>query len=147
MLACNARVARRSHSFAVMAMLATHPDTISDVLEELDTIESALELVQRQAKRVMRATEALCIVVDYARGAAWSVYGTVESAALYELVLDVASSGRRQTIGTTVVEPIGPLPARAVLVVRRQATMYSTAELFALGTVARLAADELDRYF
>jgi hypothetical protein len=95
----------------------------------------------------MRATEVLCIVVDYARGGAWSVYGTVESPALYELVIDVASSGQRQTIGTTVVEPIGPLPARAVLVVRRQATSYTTAELHALSTVARTAAEELERYF
>ena len=127
-------------------MLAPRPDTLSDVLEELDTIEVALEIVQRQAKRVMRATEVLCIVVDYARGGAWSVYGTVESPALYELVIDVASSGHRQTIGATVVEPIGALPARAVLVVRRQATGYTSAELFALATIARMADDELGRY-
>jgi hypothetical protein len=129
-----------------MEMLATRPDTLSDVLEELDTIESTLEIIQRQAKRVMRATEALCIVVDYARGGAWSIHGTVESPSLYELVIDVASSGRRQTIGSTVVVPIGPVPARAVLVVRRCAPGYTPAELFALGSVTRMAAEELERY-
>ena len=132
-----------------MDMVATsnerEPRSISDVLDELDTLDSAIELIQRQACRITRSAEALCIVLDWARGAAWTLHGDVEGP-LRDLAQEVASTGRRQVIGTTVFEPVGALPARAVLLVRRHATRFSPDELAALRAVASGADEELEAF-
>jgi hypothetical protein len=105
-------------------------------IEHTETARAAALLLQREACRVTRSSEALCVVFDWPRRTAWTVHGRVTFDQLTELVAEVAGSGRRSVVGPAVVEPIGPAPTRAVLAIRRHARAYDDLELAALSRLA-----------
>ena len=82
------------------------------------SLGSGVVQLQRDICKLLHVTDALCIWIDWPRRTAWSVTGKL-GVQVQELVLDVAGSNRHKLINNTLVEPIGPCPARAALALRR----------------------------
>ncbi len=84
-------------------------------------IEPAITALQREACRLTRSHEATVVTVDWANRRVWTLHGSVMSDEVRELVARVARRGQREVFGHALVEPIGSAPARAVLILRREA--------------------------
>ncbi len=101
------------------------------------TFEGAARLIEREALRLTGAAEAQCVAFDWVHRRAWSWRGEITTATVIELVADVAGRGRRTSIGSALVEPIGPAPSGAVIALRRRSGTFSPTDLGALaGLVA-----------
>jgi hypothetical protein len=83
------------------------------------TFDAAALRFQREARRLTRSTEALCVGFDWPRRIAWTVHGRIANEAVKELVAQVAGSGRWSLLGNALLLPIGAVPARVVLALRR----------------------------
>ena len=102
--------------------------------------------LQHEACRLVRATEALCVVFDWPRRAAWTVQGPIVNESVRELVAQVAGSGRRSILGNALLEPIGPAPSRVVLALRKPTgATFSVQEVAILSTLALGLAASFDR--
>lgn len=84
-------------------------------------LRPAVAALQREACRLTRSNEATVVTFDRERDTMWTLDGSVMSDEMCALVARVASRGQREVFGHALVEPIGAAPARAVLVLRRQA--------------------------
>ena len=62
----------------------------------------------------------------------WTLDGSVMSDEVRALVARVAHRGQREVFGHALIEPIGTAPARAVLVLRRDAAARFTPDDIAL---------------
>lgn len=105
---------------------------------------AAATAVETEARRVTRSDEALCVLVDWANGVAFTPRGRIDMAEVCELVRDVASRGQPRQVGDALLVPLGAAPARAVLAVRRRIP-YSQDEHTALAGVVATATPVLDR--
>lgn len=109
------------------------------------TFEGAAERIEREACRLTGCVEALCVAFDWARRRAWTSRGELVAPQVKELVIEVAGRGRRQVLGSALVAPIGPAPARAVLALRRRSGGYAPADLAAITALTGGVATTLAR--
>jgi hypothetical protein len=101
--------------------------------------------LQRDVCKLLRVTDALVVWIDWPRRAAWSVTGRLGDQ-VQELVTTVAGSGRRSIVGSTLVEPLGRAPARAVLALRRSSgSTFGATDVAMIGTLAASIAPALER--
>jgi hypothetical protein len=117
------------------------PANLLSIADEQRLRDAALRL-QVEACRLTRSAHAMLVTYDWQRHTAWTVEGPVASIVVRDLVAQVAGSGRRQVLATSLVEPIGGAPAKAVLCLRRPPGQRFTDDDVALVTalVAALAA-------
>jgi hypothetical protein len=108
-------------------------------------LRTAIVRLQREMCSLLRLTDALCVWLDWPRRVVWSVTGRT-SEQVQELVLGVAGSGRPSLLGSALLQPIGPPPARAVFAFRRSpGTTFDPGELAMISTLASGLAPALDR--
>ena len=106
-------------------------------------LPAAMRVLHRGLSRLTDSPDVMCVWFDAALGSAWWVPDRgapcVLDGQVNHLVAWVAGSGQRVVLDHTLAEPIGPAPARAVLLVRRPPTsaMYGDLEI---ATVAAIAA-------
>ena len=133
----------------VMATPLASMQDLSAIIRTLaaePTFETAARLVQREACRLTRSTDALVVVVDWARSVIWTLQGRVTSEATQQLVAQVASSGHRSVLGNSLLEPLGNAPARAVLALRRPSGLsFQPAEVAMVAALAGGFAPILER--
>jgi hypothetical protein len=109
------------------------------------SLVAAAAQLQRDACKLLRVTNAACIWIDWPRRTASTLEGRLGEQ-LEELVLEVAGCGRRSLIGSSLVEPLGPPPTRAVLALRKPTgTTFDSSELTLIRTLAAGIAPALDR--
>ncbi|MBA2539188.1 MAG: hypothetical protein H0V17_06095 [Deltaproteobacteria bacterium] len=109
------------------------------------TFAAGANQLQRDLCKLLHVTDALCLWIDWPRRTVWNATGQV-SGQLSELVTDVAGCGKRETLGSTLLQPIGPRPARAVLALRRPSgSTFDVSELAMIATLAAGIAPALDR--
>lgn len=120
--------------------------TLAKDIANESSFERAAVRLQREACRLVRAAEAVCVVFDWPRRAAWTVQGPIANESVKELVAQVAGSGHRSIIGNALLEPIGPAPSRAVLALRKPtAATFSVQEVAMISTLAMGLATSIDR--
>lgn len=96
------------------------PANLAAIVREVlqaTTLHAAVTAFEHELTRALNVTDVLCVWMDWPRRIGWSVRGRV-SARLQELAPEVAGSGRRVILDNAIVEPIGPAPSRAVLVLK-----------------------------
>jgi hypothetical protein len=109
------------------------------------SLEAAVDRLQRDARRLLGVTDALCVWIDWPRRIARTLTGRA-SAHVEDIVIETAGSGRRATLGSSILEPIGPTPARAVLALRKPSGVaFAANELAMIATLAAGIAPALDR--
>jgi hypothetical protein len=119
--------------------------TIARNLASATSLLPGVLTLQRDVGKLLRASDVLCIWIDWPRGIAYCSSGRV-SPQVHELVTQVAGSGRRSHVGGALVEPLGAAPARAVLALRRPSgAIFTSHELTILHTLAAGLAPVLDR--
>ncbi len=110
------------------------------------SFERAAARLQQEACKLARAAEALCVVFDWPRRAAWTITGPIANESVKELVAEVAGSGHRSIIGNALLEPIGPAPSRAVLALRKPTgATFSVSDIAMISTLALGLASSIDR--
>jgi biotin carboxyl carrier protein len=106
-------------------------------------LPAAMRVLYHGLSQLTGSPDAMCVFFDPALCATWAVPDGNAPRALddrvQQLVAEVAGSGRRAVLGHALIEPVGPAPARAVLVIRRPpaAEAYGSSEI---ATVAAIAA-------
>jgi hypothetical protein len=106
-------------------------------------LPAAMRVLHHGLSQLTDSPDVMCVFFDAALGSAWAVPDgrapRVLDDQVHQLVAWVAGSGQRMVLGHALVEPIGPAPARAVLLLRRPRTsaMYGDLEI---ATVAAIAA-------
>jgi hypothetical protein len=109
------------------------------------SLRGAVSRLERDTRPLLGLTDALCVWLDWPHRVVWSIAGRA-SAAVQELVIAVAGSGRRTLLGNALIEPIGPPPARAVLAIRRSpGHEFDAGELTLIATLSNSIAPTLDR--
>lgn len=95
------------------------PARIARIVAQLERACSldALATFEIQLASALEIGEVLGVWIDWARRRTWCPRGVV-SDRLEALVPEAAGSGRRVVLGNALLEPIGPVPARAVLVLK-----------------------------
>ena len=115
------------------------------IATEINFERAALRL-QRDAARLANAVEAVCVVFDWPRRAAWTVRGAINNESVKELVAEVAGSGRRSVVGNALLQPIGPAPARAVLALRKPpGATFTIAEISMISVLTDGLASSINR--
>lgn len=117
---------------------------VSRAIAAEETFFAAARRLEREARRLTRASEALCVAFDWARRRAWSADGEITTEAVKDLVSQVAGSGRWSMIGNALVVPIGQTPACAVLALRRPGT-FQLAEAGLVSALAGGVAPTIER--
>ena len=124
----------------------TDLSALATMIASESSFERAAIRLQRDACRLARAAEALCVVFDWPRRAARTVQGPIANESVKELVAQVAGSGHRSIIGNALLEPIGPAPSRAVLALRKPTgATFSAQEIAMISTLALGLATSIDR--
>ena len=109
------------------------------------TLRDGAERLQKDACRILHLRDALCFWIDWPHRIAWTIAGRVNHD-LEEAVIEAAGTGKRSHLAGAVIEPVGPIPARAVLVLRKpQGIAFSPQELIVISTLATSIAPALDR--
>ncbi|MCW5807739.1 MAG: hypothetical protein KIT31_35630 [Deltaproteobacteria bacterium] len=136
-----------SGGFSAVTPMPTMHDlagVVRDLAAATDRVAGIVQL-QRSVQHLLRVSDALCVWIDWPRRTASSISGRV-SEQLEELVIEVAGRGRRSLMGSALLEPVGPAPARAVLALRRPTTLaFGRDELAMIGALAIGIAPALDR--
>ena len=86
------------------------------MLEATPTIETVQRFEEGLAVE-LAATDVMCVWIDASSRTAWSVGGPLAER-LQNIVPEIAEHGRRLVVGSAIVEPIGPAPSRAALIVK-----------------------------
>jgi hypothetical protein len=119
--------------------------TVAKNVANASSLVAAAAQLQRDACKLLRVTNAVCIWLDWPRRIASTLDGRLGEQ-LEELAIDVAGSGRRSLIGSALVEPLGPPPTRMVLALRKPTgTTFDASELTIIRTLAAGIAPALDR--
>ena len=123
----------RAFSNPVPSMLELSAATRAVAAEPV--LRSAVAALQREACRLTRSREATVVTFDWDKRTAWTLDGSLMSGEVRALVTRVAGGGQREVSGSSLIEPIGGAPARAVLALRR-----APGERFGEDDVALIAA-------
>lgn len=105
-------------------------------------LSGAMRVLHHGLSRLTDSPDALCVFFDPALCSTWSVPDDNAPCALddcvQQLVAQVAGSGQRVVLGHALVEPVGPAPARAVLVLRRPlaGAAYGSLEIATVAAIA-----------
>jgi hypothetical protein len=119
--------------------------SIARNLATAGSLVSAVLQLQHDICKLLRVTDALCLVIDWPHRTVWSTTGQL-GGQISELVTDIAGSGKREMLGSTLMQPIGPSPARAVLGLRRPpGSTFDLTEQAMIATLASGIAPSLDR--
>jgi len=106
-------------------------------------LAAAMRVLHHGLARLTDSHDARCVFFDAALCSVWAVSDGDPPRALddqaQQLVAKVARSGRRAVLGHALVEPVGPAPARAVLMLCRPRTSAAYGE-HEIATVAAIAA-------
>jgi membrane fusion protein (multidrug efflux system) len=104
-------------------------------------LAAAMRVLHHGLSRLTDSADAMCVFFDAARCSAWVPDGDPPRALdeMQQLVAQVAGSGRRAVLGHALLEPVGPAPAHAVLMVRRPRTRGAYGE-HEIATIAAIAA-------
>ncbi|HEX7840032.1 MAG TPA: hypothetical protein VF469_21295, partial [Kofleriaceae bacterium] len=106
-------------------------------------LPAAMRVLHHGLARLTDSSDAMCVFFDAALCSAWALPDGKTPCAIddqvQQLVAQVAGTGRRAVLGRALVEPVGPAPARAVLVLRRPPTGAAYGDLD-IATVAAIAA-------
>lgn len=140
------RVARPGVMATPMAMPSMHDIAAlaRDLTNERSLVAAALRL-QRELCRLLRVSDVLCIWIDWPRDTTWTVSGKL-GAQVHVLVTQVAGTGRRQIVASTLFEPLGPPPSRSVLALRKPpGTSFAESELAMLSALAVGISPTLDK--
>ena len=122
------------------------PAAVIRALTAIKTFPEAANLVQREACRLTRASDAMVVVVDWARSLVWTLHRQVTVEATQRLVVQVAGTGERSVHGTSVFEPLGNAPACLVLAVRRPPEMaFQPGDVVVIAAFAAKIAPILQR--
>lgn len=109
------------------------------------SLQGALAQLQRDLERLFELAEVACLWLDWPNGAVLWLGGQLGEP-LQTLVSNVAGSGRRVLVGSMLLEPVGPPPARVVLALRKPSGRAFTAtERTVIATLAAGIAPALDR--
>jgi hypothetical protein len=139
-------IAARPGVMATGVPSMTDLTSLAKAIANESSFERAAVRLQHEACRLARAAEALCVVFDWPRRAAWTVQGPIANESVKELVAQVAGSGHRSIIGNALLEPIGPAPSRAVLALRKATgATFSVSEIAMISTLALGLATSIDR--
>jgi hypothetical protein len=121
---------------------------LSGIVKTLTSARSltrAVLTLQNDLCRLLRVTDALVLWIDWPRRTVWSVDGQM-CGQLAELVTDVAGGGKPETMGSTLLQPIGLRPARAIVALRRPSgSIFDVTERAMITTLAAGIAPALDR--
>lgn len=118
---------------------------IARSLATASSLSAAVVELQRDICKLLRVTDALCLLIDWPRRTVWSTTGKLGDR-ISALVTDVAGRGKREVLGSTLIQPIGPSPARAVLGLRRPSgSTFELTEQAMIATLASGIAPSLDR--
>jgi len=107
-------------------------------------LDSATLLVEREARRITESALALVVIFDGAQRSAWTPRGYALTPEVIRLVSLVASAGERAISAHTIVEPFGPAPSRAVLVLRRDGRSYRDGDYAAVHSLVEAVAPSLE---
>ncbi|HEU0037514.1 MAG TPA: hypothetical protein VFQ53_43180 [Kofleriaceae bacterium] len=140
------RVAKPGVLATPMAMPSMHDlAKLARDLTNESSLWSAVRWLQRELCRVLRVSDALCVWIDWPRDAAWTLTGKV-GPQVHDLVTQVAGRGRREVLGSTLVEPLGPPPSRAVLALRKSpGVTFGETELVMISALGAGIAPTLDK--
>jgi len=119
---------------------------VSRAIAAAPSFDAAALRLEREARRLTRASEVLCVSIDWARRIAWTVHNQIVNEAVIELVSQVAGSGRWVLIGNALVVPIGQAPARCVLALRRPGP-FQRAEAGLVSALCGGVAPTMERLF
>lgn len=118
--------------FQLARRIALQPDLLA-----------AMRVLHHGLSRLTDSPDVMCVLFDAALCTAWVVpHGDAPRALddqVHQLVARVAGSGQRAVLDHVLVEPVGPAPARAVLLLRRPPTRAAYGEL-EVATVAAISA-------
>jgi len=105
-------------------------------------LSAATRALQQGMSQLTDSPDAMCVLFDPAQGSAWAVPDgnaprKIDHRA-QQLIAQVAVSGQRALLGRALIEPVGPAPARAVLVIRRSpaSPAYGAHEVVTLAAIA-----------
>ena len=105
-------------------------------------LPAAARALQQGMSQLTESPDAMCVLFDPALCSAWAVPDGGAPRKLddraQQLIAQVAVSGQRVLLGRALIEPVGPAPARAVLVVRRPpaSPAYGVHEVATLAAIA-----------
>jgi hypothetical protein len=134
----------------VSALRATRrlPPSFAALVEAFEravSLKDGVSDLEHGLVEMLELENVMIVWMDWPRRIASSLVGRV-SPRLQELTPIVAGSGRRVVLGNAVIEPIGPAPARAVLVMKGAAErVFDRHMLRVLPRVAARIAPTLER--
>ena len=109
------------------------------------SLPNATRLVENEAKRLTGSALALCVFFDWTQRRAWTLQGHDPGEMFNEIIAEVAGSGRSATSRHVIIEPIGRVPTRTVLLTRRDDAPYSREDYAGIATLARSIDAPFDR--
>jgi hypothetical protein len=119
--------------------------TLVCVLGREMSLQNATRLVENEAMRLTRSVLALCVFFDWTQRRAWTLQGHDLGEVFNEIIAEVAGSGRSATSRHVIIEPIGRVPTRTVLLTRRDDAPYSREDYAGIATLARSIDGPFDR--
>ncbi len=109
------------------------------------SLTAGVTQLQHDLATLLHLSEARCLWIDWGRRAVWSTSGLIGEQTC-DLVLDVAASGKRELLASTMLQPAGARPARVVFVLRRPSgACFDLTELAMISTLAFGLSGSLDR--
>jgi len=118
---------------------------VARAVADESALAPAVRTLEREVCRMLDAADAMFVMFDWARRTARTLHHDV-SPQLADLVAEVAGSGGKLAIKHVLVMPIGPAPARAVLVVRRApGTQFERQDVQLASALVGSVARTLDR--
>jgi len=129
----------------------SHPTAMQDLtaiarsLTGETSLRSAATRLQTATAKCLKLRDAVLFWIDWPHRIAWTADGRV-SHDLEECVIEAAGTGKRNMLAGAVIEPIGPVPTRAVLALRKPSGIaFTPAELVVISTLASSIAPALDK--
>jgi hypothetical protein len=109
------------------------------------SLQHATKLVEREARRLTGSSLALCVFFDWTQRRAWTMQGHELNDVVNEIIAEVAGSGHAATSAHVIIEPIGRVPTRTVLLTRRDDVAYSHQDYVGIAALARSIDGPFDR--
>lgn len=135
----------RVHATPLATPSISELSKIATNLATARTLAGAVIQLQRDICKLLHVTDALCLFIDWPRRSVWSTTGQLGER-VSALVTDVAGSGKREIMGNAIMQPVGAVPARIVLGLRRPSgASFEPTELAMISTLAQGIAPALDR--
>jgi len=129
----------------VLAVPEVDFSTLVCVLGREMSLQNATRLVENEARRLTSSSVALCVFFDWTQRRAWTLQGHELGEVVNEIIAEVAGSGRAATSNHVIIQPIGRVPTRTVLLTRRDDAPYGREDYLGIATLARSIDGPFDR--